>query len=367
MNVKAKSFHGGGFLRAAIIIVIVTFLPSLGIVGCDSKPEVPQTNLIEAHKFVSADATSVFFTDWSLIKKYKSVSTLNSSSPFDNRREFMLSLLNDQFAASTYDIGNFSNGAQIWKWDSTDLDWEITIPFQNATSGYVLKFRNDFDISPVLALFDQRGFSKNEFQGVSVYSHEQISNVDWLPRVTDYAILNTAVRADKKIFVLSSSIENVRAILSSYQALVTSGTSNSVIQLTSNRLMEAAASILSSNGCQSYDSKKLNINVKSVSDLHAYQVLGFGYRFDNGKPLGVVIMHYPNENDARADLEARKELALNGKSRITGQPYNTTLFTLENASVEDNDIVLRLRFLNNQPRTLFEMNVRRDMTFALCP
>lgn len=78
-------------------------------------------------------------------------------------------------------------------------------------------------------------------------------------------------------------------------------------------------------------------------------------------------MHYTSPESAKADLALRRQMAQEGISLNVGQPYNETLFTLDEASVEGSDLVFQVSPISGMPRRLFDMVIADDMLFASCP
>lgn len=101
--------------------------------------------------------------------------------------------------------------------------------------------------------------------------------------------------------------------------------------------------------------------------VQPYLALGVGYRYVDGKPLGIVVLSYPGADMAQADLAVRRQLANEGVSLVTNQPYRETIFTLADATVTGSSIVLSVRPVDDRPRRLFDMVNRQDMAFAVCP
>ena len=100
-----------------------------------------------------------------------------------------------------------------WGWDSLDLDWEATIT-TGGPAVHVLRFRDDFDLGPVTARFDERGFSREVIEGRAILrSHELDPSAGWLG-TTELAILHTAFLRDGRTLVLSSDDDAVRAYVS---------------------------------------------------------------------------------------------------------------------------------------------------------
>ncbi len=338
------------------------------------------SHLGQALAFLPADANQVFFTDWSLIKKYKGVSDLNSQSSLEQRRTFVLSLIKDQAAASGYGLSHFETQAQAWGWDSTDLVWEAST--EVSTTVYVLKFRDDYDFVPMLTLFDQRGYAKSDHLGKTIYSHALDPAADWL-KSTDLAILNAAVIPDDNVLILSLSGEAVSAVLDVRTGQTTSLVDDHSIQSVIKQLGGAATAYLSRGaaactaysaaamltGNQSINAQAANIQelLNKTSQFHVYAALGVGYQYEGDQPVGQIVMDYQMAGDAQSDLEPRRLLADQGTSLAVQRPYSLTSFSLIQATVDGSDLVLRVTPFSNQPKRLFDMVYRRDMLFAVCP
>ncbi len=101
-----------------------------------------------------------------------------------------------------------------------------------------------------------------------------------------------------------------------------------------------------------------------LKELHPYVELGIGYRDQGGRPVGLLVMHYLNAREAKADLAPRRSLAQNGFSSMTDRPYRDVLFTVASATVAGSDLMMQLHPVGNQPQHLIQMVYGRDMLFA---
>jgi hypothetical protein len=106
---------------------------------------------------------------------------------------------------------------------------------------------------------------------------------------------------------------------------------------------------------------------ETLSSVHAYRSLGVGYQLEQNVPMGRIILHYTNPEEAQADLESRKILAQNGISFGSGMTYRESLFSLEDIYVQDGDLLLDVRPYEDKPGRLYQMVYQQDMTFAVCP
>ncbi len=352
---------------------VLAFLIVLSLAACGGS-SVATSELSGALASAPSDASEVLYTNWALIKKYEGAEDLTSQSSLDRRKEFILALTKDQAGASGYAISRFLQHADAWGWDSTDLVWEITLT-RDAPPAYVLRFRDNFDFALITRRFNERGFTQSQHNGATIYSHEMDVKADWL-RQTEFAILNTAVLADDKTLILSTTIDNVKAILDARRDRGRSLAGDEAFSATADRLGEVAAATLSRSAevCASLAQvvparlpNSLKMLLDQLSPLHAYSVLGIGYRYEDGEPIGLLVLHYASADDAQADLESRKRLAEDGYSLRVGRLYSEAILTLEAATVEGSDIVLRVNPVNNMPRRLIELGFTRDLLFAACP
>jgi hypothetical protein len=102
--------------------------------------------------------------------------------------------------------------------------------------------------------------------------------------------------------------------------------------------------------------------------LQDYEVLGIGYSHEGNYPIGWIVMHFSDTNQARADLEPRRQLVTEGLIRSSlNLTYDEAYFTLMDAYVVDQQIALRVRPSYDQPGWLFWMEIWGDMTYATCP
>jgi hypothetical protein len=191
--------------------------------------------------------------------------------------------------------------------------------------------------------------------------------------------------AEEKQLVLSADIGGVQSILDVIAGGASSLADVARASATVDRLGEVAAAHISSGSdtCQSSGDMSLEalLNASSSEELveelkdqfvvaesvHPYTALGVGYRYEGDRALGLIVMHYPDADDAQADLEPRRQLAREGFSFRVRRPYSEVLFTVDEATVQDGDLVLQVSPIDNVPQRLFTMTMSRDLLFAVCP
>ncbi|MDQ3248467.1 MAG: hypothetical protein M3Q45_04585 [Chloroflexota bacterium] len=342
-------------------------------------------HLGQALTVAPVDARAIYFTDWALLKAYKGVPNLNSESPIDARMAFMLTLNEDQATPSVYGARAFLRFAEEWGWDSTDLRWEVTIESAGPPV-HILKLRDDFDLAPVLSKFSEREFHQQTLAGTTIYTHEMALTEDWFT-VGELSIANTAVISAARLLIFSSSPDALQATLDVYAGQAKSLGDDADVQTTAAALGDVAGAIITPgiDTCRglSFDAiaqtllrddpaseenlAELKQKLLGGSTLHPYTGFALGYRYADDRPVGLIVMHFPNAEDAQADLAVRRTAAETGISVVTGQPLSESVFTLDDARVTGNALVLQLRPQNDQPTRLFQMFFTRDMAFAGCP
>ena len=350
-----------------------------------TSPTASTEYLTQALHFAPTDTRALYFTNWALIKAYKGVSALNSQSPMDARMEFLLSLNQDQAAPVVYGSRAFLRFAEEWSWDSTDLLWEAMIDSEGSPV-YILKLRDDFDLAPVLARFDERGFGQQMLDATTIYTHEIALAEDWFT-IGELSIANTAVIAEAKILVLSSSLDGVQTVIERYQEKGSTLGDDQSVLATIAGLGEVAAAIVTpgSDTCRGLSFAAITqsllqgeeLSEEQIAELktqllgeavfHTYSGFALGYRYEEEQPVGLVVMHYANAADAQADLDARRQAAEQGMSQATEQPFSEGVFTVDGAEVIGSELILRLRPYEDRPARLFQLFFYRDMAFAGCP
>ncbi len=227
----------------ASLVVAVLLLNGLAPATGRAQTPQPAADLRQALTMAPITASTVSFTDWALLKQYEGASGLTSKSGAQDRLRFILSLTKDQAEASAYGLSYFVGHATAWGWDSTDLLWEINVQTASGSPAYVLRFRDDFDFAPVVAHFIKRGFSRNEYHGVPIYSHNLDFTASWATS-SDLAIFNTAVLATKRTLVLSGSAESVRGVLDVIRGAAPALTGDRWTPATISRLDTMAAAMI---------------------------------------------------------------------------------------------------------------------------
>jgi hypothetical protein len=334
------------------------------------KAQEASAALLEALTYVPNTETTVMFTDIALIKHYEHLEDLTSEDVVQGRAPVLG--LNSRHVFLAEPSIQISVHAEVWGWDITDVRWAVTLSSDVPVT--ILTFRDDFNLNAFTALLTERNFSATPLGKATLFQHELDLSADWL-RI-NLQIVNTAILETEKVVVMSSSPEAVKAVLEAHNNQTSYAAVDS-IQTIAEQLGETAAVILENNNCLAYstirDRMKSPEEIKAETEkqlglnLHPYQTLALGYRYEADKPMGTLIMHYNTISDAQNDLPARQKSADEGISFVRNLPYTESVFALESAEADGNSLIFKLRPVGDIPQRLFSMVYQRDMAFAGCP
>ena len=172
-----------------LVVVAALGVVGFGTAGHARSPDptgasgsvTPHSNVSELITFVPPSTQSIAFTDWGRIKASQGAQDVTGASPIEDKLPVAFSTAKGEAAASGFGLAHLRNHYDTWGWDSLDLDWEANISGDGAPV-WVLRFRDGFDLGPVAARFDERGFSTTTVPGATIRSHAMDVSADWLRR-----------------------------------------------------------------------------------------------------------------------------------------------------------------------------------------
>jgi hypothetical protein len=369
-------------------------LPPIPATALSSRAPVPTTTatwsphphpaLLQALRFAPANAFAAYFTDWTLIKSYVGVADLTVNSPLSERRKLTQAMLKEQTTFFPFAI-QFGVDPEVWSLDVTDVSWESLVRLAPMQSVYVLKFNDQFDIQPLLRHFEARGFQQDTYNGSTIFTHNQTPDPTWNSSSWLH-MFNTTVLMDERVLICSSSSTDLHTALDTFAKKVPALNDDPATQDMAGSLGAVAAAVVRPG-----DAARTDLNVDnllrmlqrhnqevgnharevmgtSLDQLHAYNSLGFGYRYEQNRPIGIFVMHYARVEDSRADLAPRRDIAEHGISLGILQPYSPRLLSVETVVSEEHNLVMRLRPSHDVPGALFSnVLTMRDMFFAATP
>jgi len=349
-----------------VLLLLVTFLPYSYA-----------QNLSDALSYAATDSELITYTDWASIRSDQNLNDSDSQASIDDRLNYLLEVNKTHMAASIYASSHILSHTETWAFDLTDLDWELTISREGMTT-YVLKFRDNFDLERINTKFKERKFTLGDYQGIPIYSHDIDPSQAWLAK-SDFSILNTAVLSERKILLLSSSLNTLKESLDAYiNNEVLSEDRQMRTLIDSLGVVESALIQLGIDTCINYSLEhslnnqlggilgniQQSLNISSPQ-LHAYNIFVLAHRPKTAEARAVFAFSYEDARQAFADFTDRRDYAENGISLRTMTALTDSLFRLENTIWLWQHIVLEGSAIN-LPRNLLQMVYDRDIVFASC-
>ena len=334
-------------------------------------PAMEFAPLAEAVGFAPLGVTSIMFTDWAAAKAAHGYADITSATPLDQRIRAMIDLGKVEAPFAGYAIDRFATHAESWGWDTTDLDWEASFAVEGPPVA-VLRFRDGFDLAPVIAHFDDRGFSSEVYGDATIRSHPMALSAAWI-RDSDFGILNTAILDDGRTFVLSSGIDGVKAALDARHvdsfraapAQVVAGALGAPLSAGIDVGPDACAAYGPHLGPRGSDANDALLT--EVGPLRAWEAMGVGtFRDAAGTAAGRFAFEYGDPSDALSDLAGRAQVADRGISLRTAQPYASSLFRLLTSDADANVLTLDMVPVDDRPQHFAQAFVTRDLVFATC-
>jgi len=329
-----------------------------------------RSNVSEHITFVPPTAQNVGFTDWGRIRASVGAQDVTGASPFEEKAAVGMSTTKGEAAASAFGLAHLRDHYATWGFDAMDLDWEATIQ-GGGPPLFVLRFRDGFDLAPVAARFDTRGFASTTVPGGTIHSHEMALGEDWL-RNTEFAILNTGFLDDGRTLVLSGDLDQVSDVLARRGTFP----DDPALDAVSAALDGASAALLlpGLGTCTGFQPLPFDIGDPlgspapslAATTLHPYAAFGVGYGRPDWSPVGRIVFGYLDPLTAAADGPVREALARTGDSLVTKQPIPEVLFSVAGSHLDGSTLTLDVAPVGGFPRRLFDMVYTRDMVFAGC-
>lgn len=338
-----------------------------------------ENHLIQSLSAIPSGANHVEFIDWARIKQYEGYEDVTSESNQERFYDFMKASSQYHVTIGAYAIMDFKRHKDKWSWNTADLVWEASLSISYPPS-YILKFRNDFDFTPVVEHFEQRGFNHQIYHDIDIYTHQLEVGANWMP-LGEFAILNTAIIPEDKLIMMSISDQVLFEMIDAYQNRGESLVDiDSVVSVVSE-LNNPFAAFLSADVCSAFSShemletpalqfnqEELATQLEKRPTLHPYQSLGIGYQYVNDFPVGKVVLQFQTAEQVKDDLAARKSLATEGMTFDKKPvPYSKVYFELLGIDTNDSQLIMQIEPIDEQPERIFLMAGRMDMMFATCP
>ena len=267
--------------------------------------------LAQALALVPQTIEAISFTDWVRVK------TSFGLDPAKPDAAAFAAQIKQKTPFAIYGLQYLETHANDWGWGTADLLWEAATRVGD-NPVYLLKLRNDFDLSAITQKFEANKFTKFGYQGATVYQHPR-GTQDY-DKTTQRAINVTAILADEKVLVLSYQPTSVRQILETNAELAPALANGSTLGTLATQMGDLDSVMLAYPAltCRTLDTlikdqgvagealKKVQAAYANQT-VHAYDTLGVGYIVNADKTIGQIQMNYAKAEDAKADLPVRQE------------------------------------------------------------
>lgn len=387
-------------LRVALSILMLT----TGLAACDQNSPQPAqsgSSLMNALTFAPADTSVFSFTDWTLLKKYMKLENLPEKVTREQVTD-LIQKLRSQAPSAMLEQTSFAIEdnpfLQTWSWNFADVDWETNLESSaNEPPVEVIKLRDNFDMAPAVARFQEHGFTESDYAGAKLYTHDLTIKEEWERTGWGIRMHNVAVLADKKMLVLSSGADSVKAVVDAVQkgesGLLAGdkAITDMVTQLGEVGAVEIMAGKAACDHFSFMREGNQNPTVQpiitklreQIANGHAYDAFAAGYRYEGDQSLTFVAMHFDSPDSAKADMPIRLDMLKNGTSLQLGTGTTYDKMLTDRKATYDTEVAgstLLIKFKGGSvtsdidqvssdltPKLIQDMFFRADMTFAICP
>ena len=338
-------------------------------------PPAATRNFDEALAFLTPETTLMSFDDWAQIKDSVGASDVTSQSPQEDRDRVLFDALvaspdrpvsDLEYVVGGYGVQSALVHAENWDFDVLDYEWDAVIT-HDGLPVYIVKLRDDLDMAPVIAHFDEREYATEEVNGATLRTHDLDLSADWLSG--ELAILNVGILEDGHTLVLSSSDETVRDYLSADRptppepvlaaAAALEGPSAAHLIIGSEQICDFVDPILAGAN------EDIRDVVEEAGPLSPWDALAVGYskKLD---PIGRIAFGYADPAAADDDLKGRRLLAEEGPSLVRPEPISDVQFTVDDASASDGVLTLDVTPSEDHVRRLLQPVLERDLAYTTC-
>jgi hypothetical protein len=263
-----------------------------------------------------------------------------------------------------------------WAFEMGDLAWEADLDGSRGQFT-VLQFADSTDLSPVVALLDQRGYAHAAQVGDgTVYTHPLDPADEWLTK-GPLQMLNVAVFPSARRIVMGTSPDALAAVVRAADPTASPAPGSKTAEL---RTLAAtlgtpygALFAVEVGACRSFAGGPVLATPAASSteppaNARVSATLGtaIGFSAVTGAPPVTAALLYPDVAAAAADVPGRTALAAAAIS-VTGAPYAAAVMGLSNVRTVGSVLVLDGVPRDGRPQLVVNAWSRRDLPFAACP
>lgn len=360
-------------LGVGMVLAVLALVVGCGGGGGNAADPEPSGPVQRALRFVP-EGGSLYFTDLDQFRTFAGAEDLDAArASSDELSEFykFLSAPDHPYGGS-YGAYTWPEHRRNWGWNELDLVWEANVSAPGAT-GSVVAFNPDFELTRLTSRLVKRKFRRSTYKGVAVYSHSDLSvlsvptGIEGVPDIpsTSIQMLNAGILEDESVAVFSYEKKDVRAMIDVARDGPSVGDDDDYAGL-ADRYADAAALYLAPADCGLPSRVHPSVRRPALGFKgKRYETLALVYRVEGeGETTGSIAMHYADAEDAKEDLEKR-ERAASGFSLISPGVSYSELFSLQDASVDGNDLILEVEPADGR-LALSKLLGEEDLLFALC-
>ena len=349
------------------LLLFVTLLASS--LGAAATPAVASSGALEsAVARMPARTTDIGFTDWERIRASLGAQDVTGASPLDDKMAVIMATAQQEAGAAGFGTPYLRRHRDAWGWDTMDVAWEALYSVDGPPVA-IVHLREGVDMDAIAARYDAYGFSTEQVGDATVRSHALDPSAEWMG-TTELGVVNTAFLDDRRTLMFSSGRESLEAALEHDPHPLVPGASGVIDALGD----PSAAWLVFGASCPAFTGPPFDTldpdasigPLPSGPPLHPWTALGVAYERPDRQPIGRIAMGFADPAHAQAGLEPRAAMARDGISVRLGEPYADSLFTFDDARVEDTTLILEVSPLDDMPRRLFQLIQARDMSFAGC-
>ncbi len=320
--------------------------------------------LVAALSYLSDDAPQVAFTNWATVLAGQAPGSASDLV------KLLTSLNRTRAIPAGLLLPRIALLRETWGFDVFDLAWEAD--FSGKALYSVLQFGHTFDLAPIVALLDKRGYDRgDDVGGAAVYSHKLEMAQPWVASAPLH-MLNVAVLAADHRLVIASSPDGLALALAAGSAATPAPDSLA----TRGRAVAAAlaspygALLTAEEGaCHGFSGGPAQPAASARADLSGVGTTlatAIGFSAAAGAPAVTLALLYPDAAAAAKDVAPRT--ALTGAASVrNGLPFAEVAMALANGRAAGPVVLFDGTPRDGRPQLAITAWLSRDLQIAACP
>lgn len=333
-------------------------------------------HLAEALRAAPPEVERIDFTDWSAMRSADGMPARGDQLTEEQRTELLGGIYMRHAVPSGFGYHKIHSHREAWGWDSLDVEWEATLNVDTRMV-HVVRLPDHLSMSELADRYAAFGFSRSQRGEALIFSADLDPRNEWLPS-SDLALVNSALFKERHLLLASHDAQLLERVVDTVMGeLPAAADSRAVVGAAAavGRLV-AGVVLLGEEVCSRLGPPWLWPDdgewlLPALPELHPYEALIVGHRYDGESLIGVIAMAYESAQDAQIDRATRLLMA-DGPSLSDFMGWGLEETGMEiyfepiDARVEDTALVLEVVPARNRPQMLFGMIGSGEMLFAIC-